>query len=202
VSADLRPRNVEREWLRDAGFEVWSGAVLSNWTPSANLTLAQDATVVRPGSSFSAKVTRTDALFAQLVANEAVNLQRFAWYFVGIWAQATVQVTDNARIRFVNARTGESWDDATQTWIAGAAGSIYGTAKTSGLIQTGGWIPINAQNGLGSDAFQMQLAGYFGDTNSLWYDDATIFGPFARPIAQVGLGPLTYHGEGFRRGGF
>ena len=200
--ADRQPRFQEREWLRDAGFEIWSGAVLSNWTPSANLTLAQDTTVVRPGSTFSAKVTRTDALFAQLVANEAVNLPRFAWYFVGVWAQATVQVTDNVRIRFVNARTGYSWDDATKTWIAGAAGSIYGIARTSGLLLTGGWVATDAQNALASDGYQMQLAGYFGDTNSLWYDDASVFGPYAKPIAQVGLGALTYHAEGFRRFGF
>lgn len=199
MSVDLAPRFREREWLEDPGFEVWpSPSTMTYWTPSGVLTLAQEATEKLAGS-YSCKATRADgATFSGLTSN-AYNLPARSWFYVAARAKGTAAMTNAVRLRFANKRLNISWDEATQTWISG--GSVYRNSITFDYTLADAWIPIVNDAFLSSDTFGIELAGDWTAAESLFYDAATIFGPFAKPIAQVGLAPLTYHGGGFRVGG-
>jgi hypothetical protein len=189
-------RFTEREQLLDPGFESWaSGTALNNWTASGVLTLAQDAAEKYAGA-FSCKATRSDAVtFSALVSGQA-NYPLRSWLYVGARAKGTLAMLDALRLRFINVRTGLSWEEATQSWISG--GSFYRNVITTDYTLAAGWIPLFDAGLLGTDSYRFELAGYWNAGESLWYDDATVMGPYARPISQLGLAPLTYHG--FRDG--
>ncbi len=200
MSVDLAPRFSEREWLDDPGFEIWTnGTTPTFWTPTGVVTVAQETTEKFAGAN-SCKATRSDgATFGSVVSRE-FNLTFNAWFYIGMRAKGTVAISSAVRLLFRNIRTGLSWDEAAQAWIA--SGSVYRDSITFDYALAGAWIQIDGRNHLPTDTFRMDLAGYWTAAESLFYDAATLFGPFAKPIAQVGLAPLTYHGEGFRRGAF
>lgn len=205
MSADLAPRFREREWLENPDFESWASAsALNNWTTSGVLTLAQEATEKFSGS-YSCKATRADGTTFSALFSTLFNLPFGAWFYVGARAKGTLAMTQAIRLRFLNIRTGFSWNEATQAWSSG--GSVYRNTVTFDYTVADAWIRLGDVSGIPTDAYRLELAGYFTGTDTdlaaaVFYDAATIFGPFAKPIAQVGLAPLTYHGEGFRVGGF
>jgi len=111
-----------------------------------------------------------------------------------------VAVGNALRLLFRNVNTGLSWDEAAQDWIA--SGSVYRNSITYDYVVADAWIKLDSSIASASHRYRMELAGYWTAAESLFYDAATIFGPYAKPIKQVGLLPLTYHGEGFRLGAF
>lgn len=200
MSVDLLPRFREREWLQDPGFEIWpTSSTLTYWTPSGVLTLAQEATEKFSGS-FSCKATRSDAITFSSLVSASFNAPFGSWFYVGARAKGTVAMTNAIRLRFFNTRSALSWDEATQSWISG--GSIYRDSRADDYVLADGWVPLFVNGALPTDSYRIELAGYWNTGESLFYDAATIFGPFARPVHSVNLDHLTYHGEGFRRGAF
>jgi len=200
MSADLCPRMREREWLEDPGFEIWTNATTPTfWTPSGVLTVAQETTEKYAGSN-SCKATRSDGVTLSALQSNAFNVRNRSWFYVAARAKGTAAMANAIRLQFYNERLGTSWDEATQAWISG--GSIYRNSVTFDYTLAAGWVPISNEAFVDTDAYRMRLAGYWTAAESLFYDAATIFGPYAKPIARVGLAALTYHGEGFRLGRF
>jgi hypothetical protein len=192
VISQLAPRFSEREQLVDSGFEIWSsGSALTNWSTSGVVTVAQDA-VEKFAGTYSCKATRSDGVTFSSVTSGTFNLPLRSWVFVAARAKGTSAVIQGLRLRFFNPRTGLSWSELDQDWNSG--GSFYRNVIPTDYTRAAGWIPLFDGGLLGSDVYRMELAGYFPGGESVWYDDATVFGPFVRPISQLGLAPLTYHG--------
>lgn len=205
MSADLWPRFREREQLDDPGFESWaSGSALNYWTPTAVVTVAQEATEKYEGS-YSCKATRSDGGSFGALDSRNFNLAFNAWYYVGVRAKGTVAVSNAVRLMFQNVRTGLSWNEATDAWAA--SGSVFRNSITYDYTVADAWVKLDSAVALPTDTYFMRLAGYWTGTDTdaaaaMFYDAATILGPYAKPISRVGLLPLTYHGEGFRLGAF
>lgn len=198
--ADLAPRNVERQWLQDPGFESWASPSVPNyWTASGVLSVAQESTEKLSGA-FSCKATRSDGVTFSSLVSSFFNLPFGSWFYVGASAKGTVAAVNAIRLRFFNGRTGLSWDAATASWISG--GSIYRDSRLDGYVLADGWVPLFPQAALPTDTYRLELAGYWPTGESMFYDEAAVFGPFARPVHRVGLSGLTYAGEGFRTGAF
>jgi hypothetical protein len=184
------------ELLQDGGVEGWSAGQPVNWTNTvaATAVVSQETSILRgAGSVSAARVTRTAAgtppdgtsffAFAPLLVGMS-RLKRGSWYRYRGSVYGVGFTNPGMRVQIYNstkqigvAPDGKTWGGASQDLIP--AGTILSNAWADfeGYFR----MPVGAAQFVEADFVVPRMAGYFGASNAVVYDDFSVYGPVLRP---------------------
>jgi hypothetical protein len=174
------------ELIEDGGFEQWDTAAQPRaWVTGSGVgTVAQELTIIRSGLS-SAKVTRSDGatFFSFQQRNSATSIEPRPghWYRVLAYARGSIDIPAGGsgpfRIQVFNVSRNES--------IGPDGKTIGGDLSITGVLAAT-WSGVELyfrvpSNWLPANEVYLRFVGYWAAGESLYYDDASVYGPVLRP---------------------
>lgn len=179
---------VGEELAQNIGFEQWvSSSSPFSWSATGGIiTIAQQSTAgyFRSGT-YSAQCTRSDgSTFGQFVHSLSKQPNRGAWYRAQAYHRGSIAMalngSNNGPLRM---QIGSSTQDIYvgsdgKTYSSSGALVVAGTATTFALAEGYFRMPTTIPT---TDQMVFRLSGYYTGSESLYYDDVSLYGPVLRP---------------------
>lgn len=191
------------ERLTNGGMETWNSATdLATWveTISAGNTVNRESTTIRSGT-YSARLDRTAAgnLF---IDNSFTGLEPDRWYRVVVYARVSSVQGNQLRLQLHNVTRSD--------WALGANGRFSSNVSDNWKLATGtdgGFtayeITFLTEPGWATtDTYRLRLHHNGGNGTSIYYDDASLRGPYSGDFRESGYADAMGIVEGSFRWGF
>ena len=175
---------IGEEFVRNGGFEEWSGSVPLGWTGSGGVgTVAQESTIINSGLS-SAKVTRSDGTTSFLFHNLFLRaVAQGSWYRYRGSVRSSIDLTVSGsgpfRVAILNNTLTQYLQSDGKTW-SGSGDFLLKPTLAASFTQYEGYFRIPSSF-KPTDEMYLRHQGYWSATESLYYDDASVYGPVLRP---------------------
>jgi len=174
------------ELVQDGGFEQWVAGVPQAWSGSSGIgTVAEESTIVRSGLR-SAKVTRSDGLTSFVFQEELRHAPKTGgWYRYRGYGRSSIDLALAAAGPFLVAIWNFTKDiyvaSDGKTWDATSGNNlVLGATLAASFTQFEAYFRASSVF-LPTDRVYLRHQGYWAGTQSVYYDDESIYGPVLRP---------------------
>jgi phage-related protein len=207
VGYELEPTRADAaERATDGGFETWNSATdLASWSESTGGgTVNREAVIIRSGT-YSAALARTPGSTALLQISQAsVKVIPGKWYRIEVYARASADVGSAVGVKVTMGSKyvlsdGTTWSTSTPTTNSLALAT---SDCTTAYKRVEFWFqadPAATTTTTATLAFKHSNTAGGNPGGTVYFDDASLMGPYDRPALYYGPSSLTWNGRTYQR---